>query len=179
MIPRFGEQIAWGESNAIAFANSVIGARTNRYGDLMDICAAIVGKVPKFGLHLNENRKAEILIHLNDFTDGMLADDAIYPLIGFLVGEMAGDRIAAIKGIPRNVKVDSLKGLSAAAASSGAVGLFHVVGVTPEAQTLEMCFQGIKPKEVLEIIPGMIQDAEDRLCRVQRTGSVNGKQKGK
>ena len=163
MIPRFGEQIAWGESNAIAFANSVIGARTNRYGDLMDICAAIVGKVPKFGLHLNENRKAEILIHLNDFTDGMLADDAIYPLMGFLVGEMAGDRIAAIEGIPRNVKVDSLKGLSAAAASSGAVGLFHVVGVTPEAHTLEMCFQGIKPKEVLEIIPGMIRDAEDRL----------------
>jgi predicted aconitase len=57
IIPRFGEQIAWGESNAIAFANSIIGARTNRYADLMDICAAIIGKVPKFGLHLTENRR--------------------------------------------------------------------------------------------------------------------------
>ena len=163
MIPRFGEQIAWGESNAIAFANSIIGARTNRYGDLMDICAAIVGKVPRFGLHLTENRKAEVLIRLNEFTNGMLADDAIYPLLGFLVGEMAGDRVAAIEGIPPDVKVDSLKGLSAAAASSGAIGLFHVIGVTPEAHTLEMCFHGIKPEEVLEITPSMIQNAEERL----------------
>ena len=67
IIPRFGEQIAWGESNAIAFANSIIGARTNRYADLMDICAAIIGKVPKFGLHLAENRRASILIRLEDF----------------------------------------------------------------------------------------------------------------
>ena len=163
MIPRFGEQIAWGESNAIAFANSVIGARTNRYGDLMDICAALVGRVPKFGLHLTENRKAEVLIRLNGVTEEMLRDSAIYPLLGFLLGEMAGDRVAAIEGIPRDVKVDSLKGLSAAAASSGAVGLFHVVDVTPEAQTLEMCFQGAKPKEVLEISPRMIRDAEARL----------------
>jgi len=71
IIPRFGEQIAWGESNAIAFANSVIGARTNRYADLMDICAAIVGKVPKFGLHLTRNRVAKVLIELEGFTSSM------------------------------------------------------------------------------------------------------------
>jgi len=163
MIPRFGEQIAWGESNAIAFANSIIGARTHRYGDLMDICAALVGRVPGFGLHLSENRKAEVLIDLKDIPGEMFEDKAIYPILGFLVGEMAGDRIAAIDGIPGDVGVDSLKGLSAAAASSGAVGLFHVVGVTPEAQTLEMCFQGNEPKEVLEISPRMIHDAEQRL----------------
>ena len=69
IIPRFGEQIAWGESNAIAFANSIIGARTNRYADLMDVCTAIIGKVPKFGLHLKENRKAKMLIRLNEITD--------------------------------------------------------------------------------------------------------------
>jgi predicted aconitase len=163
MIPRFREQIAWGESNAIAFANSIIGARTNRYGDLMDICAAVVGEVPKFGLHLSENRRAEVLIRLNGMTRDMLDDSALYPLLGFLLGEMAGDRVAAIEGIPENVDVDALKAFSAAAASSGAVGLFHIVGVTPEAQTLEMCLKTKPPKEILEITPFMVRDAEERL----------------
>lgn len=163
MIPRFGEQIAWGESNAIAFANSIIGARTNRYGDLMDICASIIGKVPRFGLHLTENRKAEVLIKLRGVTDKMFEDKTIYPLLGFLLGEMAKDRVAAIEGIPQNLKIDDLKGFSAAAASSGAVGLFHIIGVTPEAQTIEMCFRSSIPKEVLEISPAMIQNVEQRL----------------
>jgi predicted aconitase len=163
MIPRFGEQIAWGESNAIAFANSIIGARTNRYGDLIDVCASLVGKVPKFGLHLPVNRRGEVLIRLAGITNEMFEDKAIYPLLGFLVGEMAGDRVAAVEGIPQNVEVDSLKGFSAAAASSGAVGLFHLVGLTPEAQTLEMCLQGTRLKEVLEISPKMIRNVEKRL----------------
>jgi hypothetical protein len=167
MVPRFGEQIAWGESNAIAFANSVIGARTNRYGDLMDICAAVVGEVPKFGLHIPENRKAEILIRLNGLTRNMLEDRALYPLLGFLLGEMAGDRVAAIEGIPQDVHVDTLKAFSAAAASSGAVGLFHIVGVTPEAQTLEMCLKPKHPKEVLEITPVMVRNAEERLSTMK------------
>lgn len=163
MIPRFGEQIAWGESNAIAFANSIIGARTNRYGDLVDVCASLVGRVPRFGLHLPVNRRAEVLIRLRGITHEMFEDKAIYPLLGFLVGEMAGDHVAAIEGIPQDVEVDSLKGFSAASASSGAVGLFHLVGVTPEAQTLEMCLQGTRPKEVLEISPKMIRNAEQEL----------------
>ncbi|NIS60751.1 MAG: DUF521 domain-containing protein, partial [Proteobacteria bacterium] len=150
LIPRFGEQIAWGESNAIAFANSIIGARTNRYGDLMDVCASLVGRVPRFGLHLPVNRRAELLIRLTGVTDEMFEDRGIYPLLGFLVGEMAGDRVVAIEGIPQSVEMDSLKGFCAAIASSGAVALFHLVGVTPEAQTLEMCLQGTKLKEVLE-----------------------------
>ena len=168
MIPRFGEQIAWGESNAIAFANSIIGARTNRYGDLMDLCAAIIGKVPKFGLHLAENRKAEVLIHLEGISREMFEDKAVYPLLGFLIGEMAGDRIAAIEGIPQDVTMDSLKGLCAAAASSGAVGLVHIIGVTPEAQSLEMCLQGTRPREIFQIMPHMIQDAEERLSTAKR-----------
>ncbi len=163
MIPRFGEQIAWGESNAIAFANSILGARTNRYGDLVDICASLVGKVPKFGLHLAENRAAEILIHLEDLPGAPFEDKAFYPLLGFVVGELAGDRVAALDGVPGNVKTDRLKAFSAAAASSGAVGLFHVIGITPEAQTLEMCFQGKKAKEEIAVTPGMIRDAETRL----------------
>ena len=163
IIPRFGEQIAWGESNAIAFANSIIGARTNRYADLMDVCAAIIGKVPKFGLHLTVNRKAKILIRLKDISAQMFENEAIYPLLGYLLGEMAGDQVATIKGIPQNVKIDSLKGFCAAAASSGAIGLFHMVGITPEAQTLEMCLHGNKPEKVIDITPDLIKKAEDRL----------------
>jgi predicted aconitase len=168
IIPRFGEQIAWGESNAIAFANSILGARTNRYADLMDICAAIIGKVPKFGLHLAKNRKAEMLIQLKDVTGSMFADELIYSLLGYLVGEMAGDRVAAVTGIPQNVNIDSLKGFCAAAASSGAVGLCHLVGITPEAQTLEMCLQGCKPQQVLEITPQAIRETEEKLRTVKR-----------
>ncbi len=167
IIPRFGEQIAWGESNAIAFANSIIGARTNRYADLMDICAAIIGKVPKFGLHLTENRKAKMLIRLEDITSPMFENEAIYPLLGYLFGEMAGDQVAAITGIPQNVKIDSLKGFCAAAASSGAVGLFHMVGITPEAQTLERCLHGSKPENIYDITPKLIEEAEDRLWAVK------------
>jgi len=168
IIPRFGEQIAWGESNAIAFANSIIGARTNRYADLMDICAAIIGKVPKFGLHLTENRKARMLIRIEDIASAMFENEAIYPLLGYLFGELAGDQIAAITGIPQNVKIDSLKGFCAAAASSGAVGLFHMVEITPEAQTLEMCLHGKKPENVYDITPKLIKKAEDRLWTVKR-----------
>jgi predicted aconitase len=167
IIPRFGEQIAWGESNAIAFANSIIGARTNRYADLMDICAAIIGKVPKFGLHLTENRKAGMLIQIKDITAQMFENEAIYPLLGYLFGEIAGDQVAAITGIPQNVKIDSLKGFCAAAASSGAVGLVHMVGITPEAQTLEMCLHGSKPENIYDITPKLIEQAEDRLWAVK------------
>jgi len=97
IIPRFGEHITWAESNAINFANSVLGARTARYGDFADICAALV---------------------------------------------------PVLQGIPTGITFDQLKALSAASASSGSVGLFHVVGVTPEAHSVEMAFQGKEPLQV-------------------------------
>jgi predicted aconitase len=168
LIPRFGEQVAWGESNAIAFVNSVIGARTNRYGDLMDICAAIIGRVPGFGLHLTRNRKAEIHVRLDGVGKEALENRAIYPLLGYLIGEIAGDRVAAVTGIPRDVGFDSLKAFSAAAASSGAVGLFHIAGVTPEAKTLAACLKGGKAGETHEITPGMLRDARERLWGARR-----------
>ncbi|HSO66569.1 MAG TPA: aconitase X catalytic domain-containing protein, partial [Desulfatirhabdiaceae bacterium] len=163
LIPRFGEQIAWGESNAIAFANSVLGARTNRYADLMDICAAIIGKVPEFGLHLAENRRAEILIRLVDLPNHCFDNTAIYPVLGYLLGEIAGDAIAAIQGIPRRISNSGLKAFCAAAATSGAVGLFHMIGITPEAQSLEMCFHGRQPEQVVDIDHHRIQAAAEKL----------------
>lgn len=141
-LPKFGEQIAWAESNAIVFANSVIGARTNRYGDFTDICAALTGRVPKYGLHLAENRRGQILFEPVGISDALMHDDAFYPVLGHYLGKRAGDRIPVIAGLPRDVSEDSLKALGAGAASSGGVAMFHAVGITPEAQTLEAAFGG-------------------------------------
>jgi len=151
MIPCFGQQIAWAESNAIAFANSVIGARTARYGDFADICAAVTGRVPKFSLHIPQNRSGEILLRLQTPELIDFGDDSIYPVIGYIAGSLAQERIPVIEGIPNTVSSDNLKALSAAAASSGAVALFHVLGVTPEASTYEDAFQGKELRQIIDI----------------------------
>lgn len=151
LVPRFGQQIAWAESNAIVFANSVIGARTERYGDFSDICAAITGRAPKFGLHLSKNRRGEVYVRLKKVESALLRDDSFYPLFGYFLGSAVKDRIPAIEGIPREVSIDQLKSLGAAVATSGSVALFHVLGVTPEARTYKETFQGGKPEEVIEV----------------------------
>src|SRR5215471_2415696 len=142
MAPKFGQQIAWGESNAIVFANSVIGARTERYPDFLDICAAITGRVPAIGLHLTENRAGQLLIRLDHIPKWLQQDDSFYPVLGILVGRLSGHRIPVISGLTATPAEDQLKAFGAAAASSGAVALFHIVGVTPEAPTFEAAFQG-------------------------------------
>jgi len=151
IIPRFGQQIVWAESNAITFVNSVIGARTARYGDFADICAAITGRAPKFSLHLPQNRAGEVLLKLQPSSLINWDEDSVYPLIGYIVGSTAQGRIPVIDGIPNNITSDQLKGLSAAAASSGAVALFHILGVTPEASTYEAAFQGKEPLQIINI----------------------------
>src|SRR5579864_2919115 len=142
MAPKFGQQIAWGESNAIVFANSVIGARTERYPDLLDICAAITARVPAIGLHLTKNRGGQLLIRLDEIPHRLQQDDSFYPVLGILVGRLAGNRIPVISGLTATPAEDQLKAFGAATASSGAVALFHIVGVTPEAPTIDAAFQG-------------------------------------
>lgn len=141
-VPKFGQQIAWAESNAIVYANSVIGARTNRYGDFTDICAALTGRVPKTGLHLTENRRGEILFDLVTISDRLMQDDAFFPVLGHYLGIRTGSKIPVIQGLPSNTPQDGLKALGAGAASSGGVALFHAIGLTPEAPTLEAAFGG-------------------------------------
>jgi len=151
--PRFGQQIAWGESNAIVYANSVLGARTERYADGFDICAALTGKVPNIGLHIKENRRGQILFHLTGFNSEAFKDEVFYPALGYFIGKISQDKIPVIKGLNAKVSSDQFKALGAASASSGAVGLFHVIGLTPEANTLEEAFQNHKPEQVIEITP--------------------------
>ena len=149
--PSFGEQIAWGESNAIVFANSVIGARTNRYGDFIDLCCAIAGRAPAWGLHLDQNRRGRLLFRLMGFPASVAPTDALFVAVGLLIGSMSGERIPVIDGLPPPRSEDQLKALGAAAASSGAVALFHAVGITPEAPTVRDAFGGQAPEETIDL----------------------------
>ncbi|WP_410788196.1 aconitase X [Kribbella sp. C-35] len=130
--PTLGEHVAWAESNAIVFANSVLGARTDRYGDFLDVCAAITGRAPYAGLQTREARRGTVIFDCRSLGD-FLRTDLAYPLLGHHIGSVVGAEIPVLLGIPADVSEDDLKALGAAAASAGGVALFHAVGVTPEA----------------------------------------------
>ena len=168
--PALGEQVAWAESNAIVFCNSVLGARTERYGDFTDIACAISGRVPDAGLHRDEGRRAVLVLRLaDDVPLSMRESDALYPVLGLVLGRRAGGRVAALDGLPAGLSEDRLKALGAAAASSGAVAMFHAVGSTPEAPTLASALQDNEPED-----EGEISLAELRAARDQLTTSTAG-----
>ena len=161
--PVFGQQIAWGESNAICFANSVIGARTERYPDLLDICAAITGRVPEAGLHLDVNRGGQDLFRLRDIPESIQRDDAFYPVLGHLIGKLTQERIPVIEGLTVVPAEDQLKALCAATASSGAVALLHIIGVTPEAPNRDAAFRGATPERTFEVTMDQLRAARAEL----------------
>lgn len=131
-VPLAGEHVAWGESSAIIFANSVLGARTNREGGPSALAAAVTGRVPAYGYHLDENRKADYLIKVNM----VLETDRDYAVMGYYVGQIVGREVPLFVNM-KHPRLESLKALGAALASSGALALYHVEGVTPEAPTKE------------------------------------------
>ena len=139
--PKFGDHIAVGESNAVAFYNSAIGARTNKYGDYLDVACAITGLAPFAGLHTDEGRQADIHFSCASIPDEWKRQEIFFHLLGYLVGRRAGRRIPVISNLPKETTTDQLKALCAASAASGGVELLHVVGVTPEAPTLESVFR--------------------------------------
>jgi len=159
--------VAWGESNAVAFCNSVLGARTNRYGDFLDICCAITGRAPYYGLHLPENRRATIVIDTSAISPALKKSDVFYPVLGSLYGAEIGSAIGVIDGLPADTSEDRLKALAAAAASSGAVGLFHATGVTPEAPSLDAACANRPPERIIRLTPDMLRAARDRLSTVK------------
>lgn len=124
--PGFGEHVAWAESSAVVFANSVLGAMTNRESGVSALCAAITGYTPYYGYHLRSNRVASLLVKV----EADLTDPVDYAVLGSYVGRIAGDRVVAFKGV--RPKREDLKALGAALSSTGAVALFFVEGVTPE-----------------------------------------------
>ena len=168
--PALGEHVAWAESNAIVFANSVLGARTDRYGDFIDICAAITGRVPGAGLHLTERRAATSLFDVRSLSDPIRKSSKLYPVLGHLIGRQTGDHVPAIVGLPEEATEDDLKALGAAAASSGSVALFHAVGITPEAATVDEALRGSKPRTLVEVTDEMMNAALQELSTAAATG---------
>ncbi|HJY31914.1 MAG TPA: aconitase X catalytic domain-containing protein [Actinomycetota bacterium] len=160
--PAFGQHVAWAESNAIVFCNSVLGARTDRYGDFIDICAALTGRVPFAGLHRDEARRAGLVVTLEGISERLLASDALYPVLGHVLGREAGSEVAAIVGLPADTSEDRMKALGAAAASSGSVALVHAVGITPEAPTLEAATGGGEVRE-LRVTTARLRASRDEL----------------
>ena len=170
--PPLGAQIAWAESNAIVFANSVLGARTNRYGDFIDICCAITGRAPDVGLHRPENRAGQVHFRLVGIPDRLLREDVLFPVLGYWLGARTGTKIPVIDGLRPDTTEDQLKALGAAAASSGGVALFHAAGVTPEASNLATAFQGREPEAVVDI---SLDDLRNELSVLSTTpdGPIN------
>ena len=128
--PGKGEAIAWAESNAVIYANSVLGARTAKHPDFLDLCIALTGRAPLSGVYLEENRRAARVIEV-EMPAG--ADDAVWPLIGWLAGRAAPDRIPLLRLGGARPGPEALKALCAAFGTTSAAPMLHVEGVTPEA----------------------------------------------
>jgi len=146
----YGDHLAWSESSAVSYANSVIGARTNREGGPGALAAALIGKTPCYGLHLAENRKPQVIVRVQaDTRDWSIAH---YGALGYHTGKLVGNRIPFFSGL--NPDNDRLKALGAAMAATGAVALYHVEGITPEALKVPFEYSGL---EVIAVESGEIE----------------------
>jgi predicted aconitase len=149
--PGKGERIAWAESNAVVYANSVIGAHTNKTMQYLDVCAAITGRIPASGLYLEENRQAGLHLDCSGLSARCWDDALVYQLLGLFIGSRAQSAVPVLTGIPTNASDDELRALGAAAASSGNLAMFHAVGLTPEAPDLETALGGQEAGQTLEV----------------------------
>lgn len=151
-VPHFGEHIAWAESSAVCYANSVLGARTNREGGPSALAAALTGRTPCYGLHLNENRRPGLTVQV----DASLNDTRDFGALGVTVGRAIESRqvkaIPYLRGIPA-ATVDQLKSFCASVATYGGLSMFHMEGITPESA------QFAPPDETLVIRQGDLDDA--------------------
>jgi predicted aconitase len=151
-LPLYGEHLAWSESSAVTFANSVIGAKTNREGGPSALAAAFVGKTPCYGLHLDENRIPDVHVQVN----AEIAKLSDWGALGYAIGKKAENKISYITGI-KSVDLDELKSFCASVVTYGAKPLFYMKGVTPgtELQT--------QPKETVIIEQADIKNAYDNI----------------
>lgn len=166
--PGLGENVAWAESNAIVFANAVLGARTHRYGDFLDIAAAITGRAPAAGLHLDAARHATIEFDVSGVPPALLELDVAYPVLGHHIGKLVGSAIPVVTGAPVGLSEDRLKAIGSAGASSGSLAMFHVVGSTPEASDLPTATGGHEPA-----VRHVVTTRDLRIARDQLTTSTD------
>ncbi|TBV00590.1 cis-3-hydroxy-L-proline dehydratase [Phytopseudomonas dryadis] len=165
--PVEGEQIVWAESNAVVYANSVLGARTLKYPDYLDICIALTGRAPRVGCHLDEQRLASLQVELPALAG---LDDAFYPLLGYHVGLLCGSHIPLVRGLENaRPDLDDLKAFGAAFATSSAAPLFHIAGVTPEALQPEHVIHNSPPPRTERISLDDLRRSWDELNSASET----------
>lgn len=162
-VPNFGEIIAFSESSATPYANSVWGARTNREGANSALFAAITGYVPEYGLLLDENRKGTILVDVQ----ADMVNDYCYHMLG-MCGKKIGHGIPVFTGLPKHIGAEALRNLGAELNTSGAYDMYHIVGVTPEAPDLATAFGGKEPERKVTITN---EDFEDVLKDISLEGN--------
>jgi predicted aconitase len=151
-LPLYGEHIAWSESSAVTFANSVLGAKTNREGGPSALAAAFVGKTPCYGLHLDENRVPEVHVQVN----AELTKLSDWGALGYAIGKKAENQIPYITGI-KAADLDELKSFCASVVTYGAKPLFYIKGITPASE------QQTQPKETVSIEQADIKNAYDNI----------------
>jgi predicted aconitase len=161
--PKLGDHIVVGESNAVSFYNAVVGARTNKYGDYLDVACALTGFAPFAGLHTDEGRLATVLIDTSAVPEELKQQDIYFHLLGTAMGQRAGKDVAAIDAIAPDTGEDALKAISAAAAAAGGVEHWHAIGRTPEAQTREAAFGGKTPERTETITLDDLASARRKL----------------
>ncbi|MCL6547671.1 MAG: aconitase X catalytic domain-containing protein [Alicyclobacillus sp.] len=166
-IPRRNEVVAFSESSATPYVNSVYGARTNRESAQSALCAAITGRVPEYGLLLDENRRGEVLVQVR----AKIKDDFDYQLLGYAVPKKIGHRLPVFEGLPADVSPEALMNLCAELNTAGAVPMFHIVGVTPEAPTLKDAFGGRDPLAVVTITDDDLAEVHEQIS--ERAGKID------
>ena len=195
-VPRFGDHIAWASSGSQVYANSVIGARSNRDGDHVALAAAITGVIPEWGMHLTENRRGQVVVETERLNlEGFTTAD--YQAIGWRVGKIVGDKIPVFVNLPADSAIQNIKGILYTLTVTGAVGLVHLVGITPEAPTLEAAFGGtVRPLDRISVEQKDIDQAygeisftsEDKVdmvifgcpqCSIQEIQEIAGMLEGK
>ena len=173
--PAFGTHVAWAESNAIAFGNSVIGLRTNRYGDFIDICAAITGRVPYSGFHVTRNRAARAVFTIGKDALSSADPDLLPALLGHHIGRASGGMVPAVVGLKdAGIGENWCKSFGSAAASSGSTGMFHIVGVTPEAPDLDSALQRRLPLMHKLVSAEDLSRAHNQLTTAQASAVLGG-----
>jgi len=158
-IPLYGETVAFSESSATPYVNSVIGARTNREAAQSALAAGVIGKTPDYGLHFKENRKGTHLIMVK----AALKDEFDYTLLGYHVGKRLGYGIPVLTGISRRPSTEELINFCAMSNVSGAISMFHISGFTVEASTVKEAFQGDIPEDKITVTDYELKQAYDEL----------------
>ena len=159
--PRIGEHVAWCESSAITYANAVLGARTNRECGQSALLAAITGRTPMYGYHLKENRWGDVLIRVRTIIKG----EEDFSLLGYLVGREIEIGVPVFEGIKCANSLE-LRALATSLATTGQIAMFHIIGITPEAQTKEDAFGKQSPREVMDIERSDLDQLESELSSI-------------